>query len=183
LKTLLPDSVEASDGYVDLKLLLASQRVARLEEQLAMAEGVVQRVRLIESFLLDIRHHEINARMAAASRLLCTQGLRQPVHQATRALQISERHLSRQFKSTVGLQPSVFMRIMRFQRAIRARRKHHQSWAAIAADCGYSDQAHLIRDVRTFSGQAPGQIILDSGPGDSSFNGEGVSEFFDTVYI
>ena len=183
LSTLFPGGTEASDGYVDLKLLLTSKRVTQLEEQLALANGVAQRVRLVESFLREIRHREIDRKMAVAAQMLCGQGSQRPIQQASSALEISERHLSRQFKAAVGLQPSVFMRIMRFQRVIRARRRLREPWAAIAADCGYSDQAHLIRDVREFSGQAPGQIILDSGAGSSIFNGEGASDFFDTVYM
>ena len=183
MQTLLPGATEAADGYVDLREFLPARRVTRLEEQLIMATGSHQRIKLVESFLQRIRCKSIDTKMAFATQLLCKQGQSRPVHRATQILEMSERHFLRRFKNSIGLQPSVFMRIMRFQHAIRARRRHHHNWAEIAAECGYSDQSHLIRDMRAFSDQAPGQIVFESGAGTSPFNGEGASEFFDTVYM
>jgi transcriptional regulator GlxA family with amidase domain len=65
---------------------------------------------------------------------------------------ISRRHLERVFLRKVGIGPKLFSRIVRFQHLLRA---PQSDWALMAADSGYFDQAHLIRDFREFTGQTP----------------------------
>jgi transcriptional regulator GlxA family with amidase domain len=65
---------------------------------------------------------------------------------------ISRRHLERIFLRSVGIGPKLFSRIVRFQHLLRA---PYNDWAMLAADSGYFDQAHLIRDFRQFTGQTP----------------------------
>jgi len=36
-------------------------------------------------------------------------------------------------------------------------RERSPDWTAIALDCGYYDQSHLIRDFREFAGMSPEQ--------------------------
>jgi len=60
------------------------------------------------------------------------------------------------FSDEVGLTPKLFCRVRRFQRVLRQVGKGWPvEWAAVAADCGYFDQAHFIRDFRAFSGLNP----------------------------
>jgi aminopeptidase len=40
----------------------------------------------------------------------------------------------------------------------RADASEHPAWAALARDCGFYDQAHLIREVRAFAGVTPTQL-------------------------
>jgi AraC-like DNA-binding protein len=65
----------------------------------------------------------------------------------------SERHLASRFRTEIGLTPKAAARVIRFQRA-----RHLvglRPGADIAAECGYFDQAHLVRDFVTFSGLSP----------------------------
>ena len=60
------------------------------------------------------------------------------------------------FSGEVGLTPKLFCRVRRFQRTLyQLRQGRPVAWAAVAADCGYFDQAHLIHDFRAFSGLNP----------------------------
>ena len=67
-------------------------------------------------------------------------------------LGVSERHLRRVFLETVGVGPKKFAQLTRFRRAVHAAREEgHASWARIAADAGYYDQAHLITEFRAIA--------------------------------
>ena len=74
---------------------------------------------------------------------------------------MSRRQFERRFLDRVGLSPRLFGRIVRFQRAFQA--LGTESGASIAARCGYADQAHLVREIRRFSGQTPTLLREASG--------------------
>jgi AraC-like DNA-binding protein len=75
-------------------------------------------------------------------------------------LGMSERHLRRVFRETVGMSPKAFAKLTRFHRALRAARaESHANWASIAAAAGYYDQAHLIAEFRAIAGVTPRALI------------------------
>jgi AraC-like DNA-binding protein len=54
--------------------------------------------------------------------------------------------------------------VIRFHRASQALRNQlafdgRTDIARVAADCGYHDQSHLVRDFRAFTGLAPSQWL------------------------
>ena len=60
------------------------------------------------------------------------------------------------FREHVGLTPKLFCRVRRFNALLHQINKGVPvNWARLAADCGYFDQAHLIRDFRAFAGITP----------------------------
>jgi AraC-like DNA-binding protein len=60
------------------------------------------------------------------------------------------------FRDQVGLTPKLYARLRRFRRAIvRIRSTHEVDWADLAVACGYSDQPHLVREFRAFTGLSP----------------------------
>jgi len=67
----------------------------------------------------------------------------------------SRKHLAGRFCDAVGIGPKTLSRIVRFNRALRLSRQDDDDWAGIAADCGYADQAHLVREFRDLAGETP----------------------------
>jgi AraC-like DNA-binding protein len=66
------------------------------------------------------------------------------------------KRLGTAFAERVGLAPKRFARVRRFQRLLRrATWTGGESWAELAADTGYHDQAHLIHDFRELAGLTP----------------------------
>jgi AraC-like DNA-binding protein len=72
-------------------------------------------------------------------------------------LGVSRQHLALQFRQQVGLTPKLFSRICRFRHALVRLRAPGAGGdlAALAADCGYFDQSHLIRDFHDFAASTP----------------------------
>jgi AraC-like DNA-binding protein len=73
----------------------------------------------------------------------------------TRDLGLSERAFERRFVANVGLTPVSYRRLARLRTVLRLHSEGARGWAAIAATTGFSDQAHLVRDCRAFTGLTP----------------------------
>jgi AraC-like DNA-binding protein len=77
-----------------------------------------------------------------------------------RELDIGARQLTRRFTLHVGHGPKRLARIRRFRGVCeRALDLEQPDWAAVAAEAGYHDQAHMIRDFRAFTGLPPDRFL------------------------
>lgn len=82
------------------------------------------------------------------------------IAEVTAQIGLSAKRFIEVFSGEVGLTPKLFCRVRRFQRVLRRIGKGRAvEWAAVAADGGYFDQAHFIRDFRAFSGINPSTYV------------------------
>ena len=77
---------------------------------------------------------------------------------------LSKRQYERVFRETVGMNPKEYARIVRFQKALWLMQKGENNYAGIAAECGYSDQSHFIRNFRELSSYTPETLIKQCAP-------------------
>lgn len=71
-------------------------------------------------------------------------------------LGLSERQFQRRFRRTVGLTPKQYARIRRLRSSVaNAMQEEPKGWSQVAAEQGYADQAHLIREFTQLTGQSP----------------------------
>ena len=62
------------------------------------------------------------------------------------------------YRAAVGMAPKRHADVLRLQAVLRAGSGPDAlSWAALSADAGYADQAHLGRRFRALTGMTPGQ--------------------------
>jgi AraC-like DNA-binding protein len=95
-------------------------------------------------------------RVAFAVDALRTAGGELPIPAVSARVGLSERQLERLFHERIGYGPKLFARVVRLQRGTRAiHRGSIASWARLAIDCGYTDQAHLVREFRALTGVTP----------------------------
>ncbi len=78
------------------------------------------------------------------------------------AMQLNPASLSRGFARAYGVSPKRFRLEARARRAVRAMPEWRSSLAALAADCGFADQAHLARAVRALTGMPPAALRAKS---------------------
>jgi AraC-like DNA-binding protein len=79
------------------------------------------------------------------------------------AVGLSTRQLQRRALDAFGYGPKVLARILRLGDALDMARTG-VSLAAVAARCGYADQAHLADDVRALAGTSLGRLGLGARP-------------------
>jgi AraC-like DNA-binding protein len=153
-----------------------SERVARLDDlrpglartllgPVAEARGPAARTRALDRALRDAPGAADPLVEAVAGEIVRTEGGARIGDLADRA-GLSTRQLQRRFRAATGLGPKRLSRILRLHRVLRAVEgaRGHASWARVAADCGYADQSHLIRDFREFAGETPPAFLAADEP-------------------
>jgi len=118
----------------------------------------------IEDFLIGTRLHALFGReqVKAAAKLLYHSKGQFRVAQLADYCNLSVRQLQRQFDKTTGVSPKTLGRIIRFE-AIRYRlmADANANLTDLAYEFGYTDQAHFIRDFKTFTGRTPGEYAVE----------------------
>lgn len=114
------------------------------------------RIRILESFLLGLlRGAPVDGRVDEAVRLIERRHGRIAIGEFSAHVNWSPRQLERQFLRRIGIAPKELARTVRFQALLHRARGSPADWASLAVDCGFFDQAHMIREFRRFSGESP----------------------------
>ncbi|MDX3572435.1 helix-turn-helix domain-containing protein, partial [Streptomyces sp. ID05-47C] len=93
--------------------------------------------------------------MALTDRIRTDRTIRR-VADLARTEAVSVRHLQRLFAAYVGVGPKWVILRYRIHEALeRAETATALDWSALAADLGYADQAHLVRDFKATVGVPP----------------------------
>ena len=152
---------ELTDSVIPLDDLLG--RSAReFERRLSNAHSSSEAA-LILAASLPAPANAPNAVQRTIAALAATHGLAD-LDRFSRAANLSPRQFRRRCLEESGLTPKHLCRILRFRRALNLGSRHKQDWAGIAAETGYFDQAHLIRDFREFTGQTPMAVFSNPAP-------------------
>lgn len=142
-----------------------------LAEQVALAGSHAQRVALIEHWLLACltRYRKDQPAIEAALRELYYRHSEITIDALAGRIGISRRHFERVFGEHIGVTPKVFQRTARLNQTVRELLlAEPRATLATALDHGYYDQAHFIREFRSFVGESP-QSYLESARSSSHF--------------
>lgn len=160
---------ELTNRVIDFAAL-SSQFQRALVRSVEDAPTLLLKVAAVEKLLAErVRHCNHDSWLAGLATKIVQSGGQVSVDQLATDAGISSRQLERRFLQEVGIGPKLLCRILRFQQIFRAVDRNDEGWAAIAADCGYYDQAHLIRDFREFARQTPAKLFEHSSALTESF--------------
>jgi AraC-like DNA-binding protein len=129
-----------------------------LESQLLEANNEQERMTFLTSFLVARFKLEStrDTLVEESLRLIHNNIGSLHVKDVLDSLYISERQFERRFTQTVGLSPQSYMRVKRFNEAIRLiKTRQFERLTDVACALNFSDQSHFIHDIKAFSGTTP----------------------------
>ncbi|WP_033817752.1 AraC family transcriptional regulator [Kitasatospora sp. MBT63] len=145
---------------VELSAVLGPE-AGELVERLAATRDWAARFDLLDAVLLArLGHSPAPApEVGRAWQLLAGSGGTVQIARVAEEVGWSQGHLIRRFTDQVGLTPKASARVLRFHRAVALLARGDAGPAAVAAACGYYDQAHLNREFRALADATPGQLV------------------------
>jgi AraC-like DNA-binding protein len=129
-----------------------------LNMQLLEARNEQEQITLLMNFLTQkLKQVKTRDRLVEESLRLIQQNIYcVTVKYLLDCLNISERQFERRFTQTVGLSPQFYIRVKRFNEAIRLMKaRRFQKLTDFAHSLNFYDQSHFIRDIKAFSGITP----------------------------
>ena len=154
----LTDSVVMAD-------LVFGRRILDFRERLLFTRSPQEMFQLVELFLLNMAGDKLYEDTKVTSVVYAvTSMFRQPTllnfKKMGEQIGYSQKHFIELFKGQVGVPPKQYLKIARFQKAIKAIEGNRPiQWSDIAMDSGFYDQAHFINDFKFFSGFTPNEYI------------------------
>jgi AraC-like DNA-binding protein len=126
----------------------AHQRLAVLQQWLLRRAPEAEPHPLVASALHRLIHQPDVTRISA---IVSDSGLSAP-------------RFGRLFQEHVGMGAKQYARMQRFRTVVtQVSRQARVEWALVAADCGFYDQPHLVREFRAFAGMTPGDYVRKRG--------------------
>jgi AraC-like DNA-binding protein len=149
-------SNEMHNEYIDATIVFGNQ-LYEVNEQLALAKDYGAMIGVANKFIRQLINTCKKAKRPvddACSLLLRSDNY--SVEQIARASFLSVRQLERQFKERTGVNPKLYERIIRFDRAFRLKNSRPDfDWLRIAIETGYHDYQHLSKAYKDFTGLSP----------------------------
>ena len=154
-------AADHNDGDHDLSLVLP-RFGAPLLEALAETRTAEQAIRLLETAILgrlcgaEARHSK--AASYALDLVRQSAGCL-PIERIAGRMGLSVRHLRRTVRGSAGVSLKTYARTFRMLHAMTAAdRWARPLWARLAADAGFCDQSHLVRECRALCGFTPAEV-------------------------
>jgi AraC-like DNA-binding protein len=168
---------ELTDRFTVLSDLWGAEGRA-LEDDLRELPTTARRIQRLELALVErlARVRPPDLRFVSLADFVMRRQGAVSVEGLSAASGLSRQHLARNFRHLVGVSPKLFCRLTRFNAMLEhVVRQASLNWAALAAEHGYYDQAHLIAEFREFTGLRPTEFVAWRQPARRDSQGASVA--------
>lgn len=149
---------ELFNKSLSLDVLLLRSQMDVVVEQLCEAADDARRIAVVESFLVSrLGASRADELVSLAVSIIRHHAGRIRIAQLADRLHISQGRLEKRFRAVVGASPKKFASIVRLRHLVDHAHNHELAQAGFEA--GYFDQAHFIRDFKSFTGDTPGTFF------------------------
>jgi len=146
---------------VSLDNFMLRSELLFLEEELAEAKTDDKRISAVERFLIArMKNTEPDKLVLAALALIHKSKGIIRISELTDQLHISQSPLEKRFRQVVGTSPKKFASIVRFKNVVRDYNAK-SSLTELGYEAGFYDQAHFIKEFKSFTGETPEKFFSD----------------------
>lgn len=140
---------------LSLNDIFEKSKVNEVEEKLRIATTDIQRIKIVEQFLLSqLKDIQTDKLIIEAVKLIYqTNGLIR-IKELNEKLFISQSPFEKRFRKVVGTTAKKFASIVRFNRVLD-NLNENKSLTEICYENNFFDQAHFIKDFKQFTGDTP----------------------------
>lgn len=150
-------SYELTNTFIDAEAVWGRD-IRETHEQMSNTDDVDKSILIAEAFLEKIIRkskrdlHGIDR----VSQLILGQNKVISIDNLANQAYLSSRQFHRKFTERMGVNPKVYDRIVRFEKAFRMKNAYPDlDWLTIALHTGYYDYQHLVKDYKDFTKLTP----------------------------
>lgn len=148
---------ELNNQYLDAGTVFSAE-LNHVNEKLFNAAGYPEMIAVANQFVSRLIRKQKKPRLLTDNvwPLILTGRAKYSLDQLAREACLSTKQFERRFKERTGVNPKIYERIIRFDRAFRLKNSRPAyDWLRIAVECGYHDYQHLVKDYKDFTGLTP----------------------------
>lgn len=146
-----------TNEYLDAEAVFSSQ-LRLVNEQLFHASGYTNMIEIINEFVRGLVKKQQKPRLLIddVCAFLLNSDVKISIDKLAKHACLSTKQLERKFKERTGVNPKLYSRIIRFDKAFRLKNSRPAlDWLRIAMECDYHDYQHLAKDYKDFTSLAP----------------------------
>lgn len=150
-------SAEITNQYLDAETFFSAE-IRTINEQLHYAANYKAMIDIADIFVRSLIKKQQKPRLLIddACILLLKSDKKFTLQQIAREACLSPKQLERKFKERTGVNPKLYERIIRFDKAFRLKNSNPKmDWLRIALECNYHDYQHLIKNYKDLTGLSP----------------------------